>query len=224
VSSAVTSVVLLGLACAANPWGIMVAVLLLNAQRGLWVVWAYVAAWVGSISVVMALLLAGFGSTDSSSDTTNKTVSIVEIALGLLLLAFGAARVLKARRAGSADAAPVDEKEQPGWLKAIAEISLVGAFLLGIYSATYPMVVAAAGEILRSDLSSADELTLAIVFVVLGSSTVFAVAALGTFARSRSAALLERMRGWLTLHNAAVLTAIMLVFGLALTARGIQAL
>ena len=32
------------------------------------------------------------------------------------------------------------------------------------------------------------------------------------------------MRAWLTVHNGQVLTAILLVFGVALTARGIQSL
>jgi hypothetical protein len=109
-------------------------------------------------------------------------------------------------------------------LRAIEHISIVGAFLLGIYSATYPLVVAAAGEILRDDLSSSDQMLLAVLFVVLGSSTVVAVAALGTFAPRRSDPFLERMRAWLTVHNAAVMTGILLVLGLALTVRGLQTL
>jgi hypothetical protein len=223
-SSDVTSVILLGLGCAANPWGIMVAVLLLNARRGLWIVWAYVVAWIGAISVVMALILAGVGSTSASSDTTSKGASIVELVIGLVLLGFGAWRLLQARRGSSGDTAVAAEKEQPGWLRAIEEISIIGAFLIGIYSATYPLVVAAAGEILRDDLSSTDETLLAVLFVILGSSTVVAVAALGTFAPSRSAPFLGRMRAWLTVHNAAVMTGILLVFGIALTARGLQSL
>jgi len=224
VSSDLTSVILLGLACAANPWGIMMAVLLLNAKRGLWVVWTFVAAWIAAISVTMALLLLGFGSTSTSSNTTSKAVSIVEIVIGLALLGFGARSLLKARRARSLPATEKLEQKQPGWLRAIAEISIVGAFLLGIYSATYPVVVAAAGEILRSDVSASDQATLAVIFVILGSSTVIAVAALGTFAPTRSAPFLTRMRAWLTVHNAAVITGILLVFGLALTARGLQSL
>jgi hypothetical protein len=224
VSSDLTSVILLGLACAANPWGIMMAVLLLNAKRGLWVVWTFVAAWIAAISVTMALLLLGFGSTSTSSSTTSKAVSIVEIVIGLALLGFGARSLLKARRARSSPATEKLEQKQPGWLRAIAEISIVGAFLLGIYSATYPVVVAAAGEILRADVSAADQTTLAVIFVIVGSSTVIAVAALGTFAPSRSEAFLARMRAWLTVHNSEVLTAILLVFGVALIARGIQSL
>ena len=224
MNSDLTSVILLGLACAANPWGIMMAVLLLNAKRGLWVVWAFVAAWIAAISVTMALLLLGFGSTSTSASTTSKAVSIVEIVIGLALLGFGARSLLKARRAKSSPPTEDAEQKQPGWLRAIAEISIVGAFLLGIYSATYPVVVAAAGEILRADVSAADQTTLAVIFVIVGSSTVIAVAALGTFAPSRSEAFLARMRAWLTVHNSEVLTAILLLFGVALISRGIQSL
>jgi len=41
---------------------------------------------------------------------------------------------------------------------------------------------------------------------VLGSSSVAGVAALGTFAPSRSAAFVERMRAWVTAHNRTVIT------------------
>ena len=200
------------------------AVLLLNAKRGLWVVWTFVAAWIAAISVTMALLLLGFGSTSTSSNTTSKAVSIVEIVIGLALVGFGARSLLKARRERSAAPTEKLEQKQPRWLRAIAEISIVGAFLLGIYSATYPVVVAAAGEILRADVSAADQTTLAVTFVIVGSSTVIAVAALGTFAPSRSASFLARMRAWLTIHNSEVLTAILLLFGVALISRGIQSL
>ena len=221
LSSALPGVVLLGIACAANPWGIMIAVLLLNARRGLRIVWAYVVAWVGAISVVMAVLLLGFGASPASSKTTSSAVSVADLVIGLVLLAFVARRI---RRSRSETKAPVAEKAQPGWLRTIEEISIVGAFTIGVYSATYPVVVAAAGEILKADVSSSDEVVLAIIFVILGSSSVVGVAALRTFAKSSSGPLLERMRMWLTVHNAAVLTTILLIAGLALTARGIQGL
>ena len=114
--------------------------------------------------------------------------------------------------------------ETPRWLRAIENISYPAAFLLGIYSATYPLVIAAAGEILRADTSSAETTALVVLFIVLGSSTVAGVAALGTFAPSRSAAFLERMRAWVTAHNRAVITTIVLVLGGYLAARGLEGL
>ena len=216
MSSALASVVLLGLACAANPWGIMIAILLLDARRGVGVVWTYVIAWTGAISVVMAALLAGLGAVfGSGSDSANTAVSWVELALGVVLLALGVRRLLS----------PHVEEEPaatPRWLRAIENISYPAAFLLGIYSATYPVVIAAAGEILRADTTTAEAPALAALFIVLGSSSVLAVAALGTFARNRSAAFLDRMRVWVTAHNRAVITAILFVLGAYLAARGVE--
>lgn len=218
MSSTLASVVLLGLVCAANPWGIMIAILLLDARRGHGVVWTYVLAWFGAISVVLAALLAGLGAVFASgSDSANTAVSWIELALGVVLLGFGVRRLLSPQ----GEAAPA---ETPRWLRAIENISYPAAFLLGIYSATYPVVIAGAGEILRGETTTGETAALAALFVVLGSSSVIAVAALGTFAPRRSAAFLDRMRAWVTAHNRAVITAILLVLGAYLGARGLQGL
>jgi hypothetical protein len=141
----------------------------------------------------------------------------VELALGAVLIVFGVRRLLSSR----GEEAPA---ETPRWLRAIENISYPAAFLLGIYSATYPLVIAAAGEILAADTSSGETVGLVVLFVVLGSSSVAGVAALGTFAPSRSAAFLDRLRAWVTAHNRAVITTIVLVFGGYLAARGLQGL
>ena len=227
MSAEFTSVVLLGIGCAANPWGIMIAVLLLDARRGHGIVWAYVVAWIGAITVVLAALLAGFGATpESGSDSATTAAAVVELAVGLALLGWGLQRLLGARLASRAalPASPAAHAQLPGWLRAIESISYLAAFLLGIYSATYPLVIAAAGEILRADGSTAETVALAVLFILLGSSSVIAVAVLGTFAPRRSAPLLERARAWLTLHNRAVITAILLVLGVSITARGLTGL
>ena len=85
-------------------------------------------------------------------------------------------------------------------------------------------MIAAAGEILRANTSTRETLALATLFVILGSSTVVLVAALRTFAPGRSAAFLDRMHAWLTSHNRAVITTILLVLGISLTARGLGGL
>ena len=217
MSSALASVVVLGIGCAANPWGIMIATLLLDARLGHGIVWTYVLGWTGAISVVLVALLAGFGAVfESGSDSANTAASWVELALGVVLIGFGVRRLLGSR----GKEAPA---ETPRWLRAIENLSYPAAFLLGIYSATYPLVIAAAGEILRADTSSG-EAALVVLFVVLGSSSVAGVAALGTFAPSRSAAFLERMRAWVSAHNRAVITTIVLVLGGYLTARGLEGL
>lgn len=218
MSSALASVVVLGLGCAANPWGIMCATLLLDARRGHGVVWAYVLAWSGAISVVLIALLAGLGAIfESGSDSAHMAVSWVELAIGLVLVGFGVKRLLQQQ----GEETPA---ETPRWLRAIENISYPAAFLLGVYSATYPLVIAAAGEILQADTSSAETAALVVLFIVLGSSSVAAVAALGTFAPRRSAAFLNRLRAWVTTHNRAVITVILLALGALLAARGLEGL
>ena len=176
---------LLGIGCAANPWGIMIAVLLLDARRGHGIVWVYVVAWIGAITVVLTAVLAGLGAIfESGSHSATTATAVVELALGLSLLAWGLQRLLAARRATTATlpARPSAPPQLPAWLRAIESISYLAAFLLGIYSATYPLVIAAAGEILRAGGSTAETVALAVLFILLGSSSVVAVAALGTFA------------------------------------------
>src|SRR5207249_6887839 len=120
--------------------------------------------------------------------------------------------------AAAAAGDPPAQPPMPRWLQAIENISYVAAFLLGIYSATYPLVISAAAEILSADASTTEMAALAVLFVLLGSSSVVAVAALGTFAPGRSAAFLDRVRAWLTVHNRAVITAILVVFGFSIAA------
>jgi hypothetical protein len=225
VNAEVATVVALGLGCAANPWGIMIAVLLLDARRGHTVVWTYVAAWVASITVTLVVLLSSLGAVfTAGSDGASTAASVIEVVLGAALVMWGAARIRQARRARDAPSAETPTQELPRWLRAIENLSYPAAFLLGIYSATYPFVIAAAGEIVKAGGSASETAALALLFVVLGSSTVVLVAALGTFAPDRSGTYLSRMRGWLTLHNRAVITAILLVFGATLTARGVSGL
>ncbi len=224
MNSEVATVVVLGLGCAANPWGIMIAVLLLDARRGHGIVWTYVAAWVASITVVLAVVLSSVGAVvDAGSDGASTAASLVELLIGVTLVSWGAVRIRRARH-GAETASAGTAPELPGWLRAIENLSYPAAFLLGIYSATYPFVIAAAGEILRAGGSPSETVAVALVFIVLGSSTVVLVAALGTFAPDRSGAHLARMRTWLTIHNGAVVTAILLLFGAALTARGVSGL
>jgi Sap, sulfolipid-1-addressing protein len=217
-SSTLVAVIVLGIGCAANPWGIMIAILLLDARRGHGVVWTYVVAWTGAISVVLAALLAGLGTVfGSGSDDSRTAGAWILLAIGVVLVAFGLRRLLQR---GQSDAnAP---EETPRWLRAIENISYPAAFVLGIYSATYPLVIAAAGEIASAETS--DQIWLAVLFVVLGSSSVVGIAALGTFAPERSAAFLDRMRAWVTAHNRTVITAILLLLGVLLVARGLQGL
>ena len=216
LSAELTSVVLLGIGCAANPWGIMIAVLLLDARRGHGIVWAYVVAWIGAITVVLTALLAGFGAIfESGSDSATTAAAVVELIARAALLGLadssGCSGLVGASSRPPCN--PSAPPQLPGWLRAIENISYLAAFLLGIYSATYPLVIAAAGEILRADGSTAETVALAVLFILLGSSSVAAGRArhvrpaVGPVPRAH-ARLVDRAQP-------AVITAILLVLGVS---------
>jgi len=201
----------------------MIAALLLEARRA-GVVWAYVLAWVGSLSVGLAVLVAGFSAlVESGSKSASTATAVVELLLGLALAAWGVQRIVESRRAPPIQAAEQGELATPGWMRAIENISYIPAFLLGVYSATWPTVIAAAGEIVRAGVSTSQTVALCLLFVVVGSSTVVTVAAIGTFS-DRSDEILTRLRLWLTIHSRAVITALLLALGALLAVRGLSGL
>ena len=216
MSSAFWAVVALGCGCAANPWGIMCAVLLLDARRGPVVVWAYVAAWIVSLGVVVVVLVGGLTTVTSSADGAGTAAAWAELALGVVLLAFGVRRI--------AQRAPLDlgTDGQPRWLHAVEQITIVQALLLGIYSATYPFAVAAAAAILESQPTAAEATALSSSSWVSGRPPSSRSRRSG---RSPRVGLLQSSgvyaRG-LVRHNRAVLTAVLLAFGVVLTTHGLR--
>jgi Sap, sulfolipid-1-addressing protein len=227
VSSVAITTALLGLGCAANPFGYTTAVLLLEAKRGHSIVWTFALSWTVAISVGLAVLVAGLGAVvDSGSHTASTSSSVAHLVLGLGLVAWGIERILQDRRAaaarGSTNAAV--EAKTPGWMRAIENTSYVPAFLLGIYMATWPLVIAASGEIVSAGGSTAQTVALGILFVVLGASAVVAVAAIGTFAPDRSKPMLDRFRRWSAIHSRTLVTALLILIGLVLAGHGLSGL
>ena len=202
----------------------MIAVLLLQARRR-GVVWAYVLAWVASLTLGLVVLVAGFGAlVESGSKTASNATAIVELVLGAALGAWGIQRLRDDRRRPAAERSDDEEAlAPPGWMRALENMSYIPAFLLGIYSATWPTVIAAAGEIVAADVSTTAEVALCVLFVAVGSSTVVGVAAFGTFT-NRSEERLARLRGWLVAHSRDVITAILVAVGILLCVRGLSGL
>ncbi len=225
MTSAVITVAVLGLGCAANPFGYMTAVLLLTARRGHGIVWTFALAWTAAISVGLAFLVTGFGKiVESGSGSASTWSSVVSLVLGSILLAWGLQRVVRDRRVAAAGSTDAAVAATPGWMGAIENTSYIPAFLLGIYMATWPLVIAAAGEIVAAGGSTGQTVALVVLFVALGSSAVIAVSAFGTFAPDRSERQLARLRTWSAVHSRTLINVILLLFGLVLTGRGLSGL
>jgi len=94
---------------------------------------------------------------------------------------------------------------------------LVGAFML-----TYSLTLAAAAEILKADVSTADALLALAVFALASMTTIAAPIVLVLVAPERAAERLAEWRRWLLGNSRAVGLVALMVIGVLLIARGIH--
>jgi hypothetical protein len=79
----------------------------------------------------------------------------------------------------------------------------------------------AAAGLAQLGLSTTDAVVSLIVFVVVGSITIVGPVAYYFVGGDDAKVQLDSMKGWLAVHNAAVMTVLFLVFGVDLIAKGL---
>ncbi len=86
------------------------------------------------------------------------------------------------------------------------------------------LAVGAAAGLAQLGLSTSDAVVSLIVFVVVGSLTIGGPVIYYLVGGDHAKAELDSMKGWLAVHNAAVMTVLFLVFGVDLIAKGLPPL
>ncbi len=82
----------------------------------------------------------------------------------------------------------------------------------------------AAAGVAQLGLSTTDAVVSLIVFIIVGSLTILGPVIYYLLGGEKAKAELDSMKSWLAVHNAAVMTMLFLVFGVALIAKGIPPL
>lgn len=184
---------------------------------------AFAAGFVLGLAVIstLAVVLAG-GSNFSSSSGPTKTVSIIKLLLGLLLL-FGAVRQWRARPK------PGEEPVMPKWLKSIDQFTPVrsfgiGAALSAINPKNFAMSLAAGLSIAQAGLSTGQEAGTILIYVLLAGATILGPLVVYLAMGQRAAEILGGWRTWLAENNATVMTVLLLVFAVVLVGQGISGL
>jgi threonine/homoserine/homoserine lactone efflux protein len=122
------------------------------------------------------------------------------------------------------DAAPV----MPRWMAGIDSFAPGKAFttallLAGVNPKNLLLSLSAGAALAQTGVSSTDALSL-IVYVIVGSITILAPVVYYLVGGDRARTALDSMKGWLSVHNAAVMIVLFLVFGVKLIADGLPAL
>jgi hypothetical protein len=180
---------------------------------------AWLAGWTLSTLGIGVLIVFVFDGYDfSKSGTPSTTACIVQIVLGFLLLV--AAARFWGRRPSRTGKLP----KEPGWMARIGKMSPIWAFLIGAFWINTTLVVAAAVDTLRAELSNRDST------LVLAAFTLVTLAVQGPLilyfylVPKRAATGLGRIREWIARNQEAALAVIAFALAVWLASQGISGL
>jgi hypothetical protein len=180
---------------------------------------AWLAGWTLSTFGIGVLIILFFGGYDfSKSGTPSTTACIVQIVLGLLLLA--AAARFWSRRPSRTGKLP----KEPGWMARIGKMSPIWAFLIGAFWINTTLVVAAAVDTLRAELSNRQSILVFAAFTLVTLAVQAALILYFYLLPGRAAAGLGRIREWIARNQEAALAMIAFALAVWLVSQGISGL
>jgi len=223
MGEAIGAILPLAVGVALSPIPIIAVVLMLVTARARSKGPAFVAGWLAGLAIVGAIVLAVAGGVGASDEGEPETwASVLELVLGALLV-LAALRRWRGRPTAGAD------PETPKWMAAIDGFSPVkslgmGVLLSGLNPKNLMLAVAAAAAIAQTGISGGEQAVAYAVFAVLGTLGVGTPVVLYLVMGERSQDMLDRLKRWMSMHNAAIMTVLLLVIGVKLIGSAIGAL
>jgi hypothetical protein len=213
----------LALGVAISPIPIIAMILMLLSARPGGASSGFLTGWIVGIIAATTIFVLLAGTLDLGRDTEPSTAaSWVKLVLGVLLL-------LLAARQWQGRPAEGETPTMPKWMASIDQFTATKAGGLAVLlEAVNPknllMCAAAGTTIAGGNLSGAQDVGAVAIFTVIAASTVAAPVLAYAVGRKRMAGPLVSLRGWLTLHNVAVMATLVLVIGVVLIGKGLGGL
>jgi cytochrome c biogenesis protein CcdA len=177
---------------------------------------AYLAGAAFTESLASAVVLLGLGAAGFSSQHPTRN-GWLDIAVGLLMLAFSAWLMLRERNRPAKSSSSADRRAREGRVAIAFGVGMA----MWLPSATY---LAALKEINDSHSGWALTTIYAAICVVLVLWILWIPLLLMLFYRERARGQLERANGWINRHGVALLAGLTAVFGVILIIKGITTL
>jgi threonine/homoserine/homoserine lactone efflux protein len=253
MGQAIGNVLALAMGVAVSPIPIVAVIVVLASKGGRAKGIGFVLGWLAggaALGTVVLLLAGGHDFSPGSGPTTG--ISVFELVLGVLLLARarrrhkGNAHPVGATNAANAaggnatpatsGAAPVGAAESehtiptgPKWLQAVDRLGLAKVFGLAVVLAAINpknlvLTAAAAASIAQAQLPGGQAAGTLAIYVAITALGVGIPVVVRLAMGNRADVILARWRTSLAVHNAAVMTVLLLVFGVLLVGKGITGL
>jgi Sap, sulfolipid-1-addressing protein len=218
MSSAIGDLLPLAVGVAISPIPIIATILMLLSARAGTTSTGFLVGWVSGV-VAATTLFTVLTSGVADESTSDSGVAWLKVALGVLLLLLALRQWRGRPRAGESAAVPA-------WMSSIDSFGFGKSLGLGfVLSAVNPknlILCAGAGAVIGGSALSVGEDAVAIaVFTLVAVSTVLVPVVGYAVAKDRLSAPLAELKTWLQEHNAAVMSVLLLVLGVALIGKGL---
>lgn len=183
---------------------------------------AFLGGWLLGVTGVLVVIIAVSGAAGASTGGPSNLASLIQLALGILLIVMGWLQWRKRPMSGQA-------AEPPKWMSAVDGMQPTQAFVLGVaLSAVNPknlmLGAAAALTIGKAALDLLPLLVVIVVFVLVASISIIVPVAYSLFGGESARATLDGWKAWLEANNAVVMTVLLLVMGVAVVGKGLGGL
>ena len=221
MSEAIGQVLSVGVGVGLSPIPIVAVVLMLATPRARSNGPAFLVGWIAGLAIVGAIVLLVSSGADATDDGGPATwVGVVKFVLGALLLAL-AVKQWRGRPRGD------EQPALPKWMQTIDAFQPpkalgMGALLSGVNPKNLLLTVAAATAIAQTGVGGGRQAIALVVFILIGSLGVGAPILIYFALGERSEHVLEELKAWMIVHNAAIMAAILLVLGAKLIGDGLS--
>jgi hypothetical protein len=211
----ILDLVLTALAITFQPLPLLAFILVLSADRGLRKGLAFLAGWLLSLIVVIAVAVALTGGQPVQTNSAPSTAGLaIKLAIGVFLVVWGAHHRKKIGR----------PMTQPKWMGRLDTISLPFAVGLGAFLQPWPLVFAGAVTVLDAQVANAGEVAALVGFCLLASSTLLAIELHAAFSPEAARRRLASLRQWISSHRDQAVVVISLLLGFWLMGNSIYLL
>ena len=200
---------IIGLATAVEPVQVLTFIAVLSSTHGIRSGWAFLVGWLASLLTVSLLTwVAAARISKYASDVTQRrgvrqATLIVEVAVGFCLLLYALYRVR--RHPGPVHPSRIGAPD--------ATLTTTHAVVVGLLIPPWPLIIAGAVDVLRSEVGVAQSLIAMAVFVAAATSTIAAMQLWAIRSPKSSMDHLARVRAWMEPHSEHLVTIIAVLVG-----------